>query len=183
MRWFVNVNSVIAAVGLVVAAISSASADDASVLRIDFVAPPIVDAQFDELTEEETFSGRYEGIVVGDDGDLFADTAVTCEFNGYASEGRAFSCGFTMVEKVAGRCLFTADNGDSAVAEWTCGTGAFMTSDARCEGKMAWVDGTGRFAGIVGEAKMHSDLFLQPGEGFVWVKGQWTVPSLALLSD
>lgn len=157
-----------------------ALADDLTVMRINLSGPPMVEAEYDPLAEEELFSGRYDGVVDAAEGDLFADTDVACEFNGYAAEGRAFSCGFTTVETVTGRCLFTADNGDSAVAEWRCRTGAMMTSDARCEGRMTWIDGTGRFAGITGDAKMHSDLFLQPGKGYIYMKGDWTIPSLAL---
>ena len=127
------------------------------------------------------FGGRYAGVVAGEPEDLFAGVEVNCEFEGLAAPGRALSGGFTTVEDVAGRCLFTADNGDVAIAEWTCRTGAMMTSDARCEGKAEWVEGTGKFAGITGTARFHSDLFLQPGKGFAKWKGEWRINAVAQL--
>jgi len=137
----------------------------------------------DELTEEETFFGRYAGKVSEDSRSLLAGADVVCEFDGVAAPGRAFSCGFTMVEQVAGRCLFTTEIGDVAVAEWRCQTGAMMTSDARCEGTAEWIEGTGAWAGITGEARFHSDLFLQPGPGNAKWKGNWRIDSIALLSE
>ncbi len=151
---------------------------------VEFTAAPEVEVFGDELSEEETFSGRYLGVVTGDDAGIFADAEVACEFEGYAAPGRAFSCGFTNVEQVSGRCLFTAADGDSAIAEWQCRTGAMMTSDARCEGKVEWIDGTGRYAGITGGARFHSDLFL-PGDGPGFAKwfGDWRVPAFAALTQ
>jgi len=133
--------------------------------------------------ETQEFTGRYRGHVTGDEVSLIAGTEVACEFAGIAAPGRAFSCGFTIVEQVQGRCVFTADKGDSAIAEWTCRTAATMTSDARCEGKATWTDGTGKFAGIAGDARFHSDLFLQPGKGFAKWRGSWRVPSMAALQN
>ena len=152
-------------------------------LTIEFSAPPEIEVVVDELTEEETFFGRYAGTVSMDSRSLLAGADVVCEFDGVAAPGRSFSCGFTMVEQVAGRCLFTTEIGDVAVAEWRCQTGAMMTSDARCEGKAEWVEGTGAWAGITGEARFHSDLFLQPGPGNAKWKGNWRIDSVALLSE
>ncbi len=157
---------------------------DPNQLIIEFIGPPLVEVfAVDELAQEEEFRGRYAGIVAGEPENLFAGAEVTCEFEGLAAPGRVFSCGFTTVEDVAGRCLFTAETGDVAIAEWTCRTGARMTSDARCEGKAEWVEGTGKFAGITGAARIHSDLFLQPGKGFAKWKGTWRIDSVALLGD
>lgn len=147
--------------------------------RIDFAGPPVIEVTSDELTEEEWFSGQFAGTIAEDAETLFAGTDVTCEFDGYAAQGRAFSCGFTTVEQVNGRCLFTDMHGDAAIAEWTCQTGAIMTSDARCEGKAQWVSGTGKFAGITGDARLHTDLFLQPSKGFAEWKGHWRISTMA----
>ena len=152
-------------------------------LTIEFSAPPEIEVVADEFAEEETFFGRYAGKVSEDSRSLLAGADVVCEFDGVAAPGRSFSCGFTMVEQVAGRCLFTTDSGNVAVAEWSCQTGAMMTSDARCEGKAQWIEGTGAWAGITGEARFHSDLFLQPGPGIAKWKGNWRIDAVALLSD
>lgn len=160
---------------------SSAVAEDERRLTIAFSAPPEIAVEEDFATGEETFSGTLAGTVLGDGDPLLAGTSVDCEFDGYTFEARGFSCGFTDAESVAGICLFTAENGDTAVAEWRCRTGATMTSDARCEGTADWIEGTGAFAGISGGAKLHSDLFLYPTEGTALWKGDWRIPRYAAL--
>lgn len=172
-----------AAILLLAGPASALAGDDSLELVIEFTAPPTVDVLDDPDSDEESFFGTYAG-VVRDDGDaLFAGAEVSCEFDGYTFDARGFSCGFTTAERVSGRCLFADAKGDTAVAQWECQTAASMTSDARCEGKATWIEGTGRFAGITGEARFHSDLFLQPGEGYARWRGAWSVPSLALLTD
>ena len=161
---------------------AGAGAGDDATLRIAFSAPPEVTVEADPITGEETFFGVVSGVVEADDAGLFAGASVDCEFDGHTFESRGFSCGFTDAESVAGVCLFAAANGGTAVAEWRCETGATMTSDARCEGAARWVEGTGVFAGVVGEARIHSDLFLYPTEGFSLWKGLWSVPRLASLT-
>lgn len=160
---------------------SVAAAEDERRFTIVFSGPPSVTVEEDFATGEETFFGTVAGTVRGDGDALLAGTSVNCEFDGYTFEARGFSCGFTDAESVAGICLFTAENGDTAVAEWRCGTGATMTSDARCEGTAEWIEGTGAFAGISGGAKLHSDLFLYPTEGTALWKGDWRVPRYAAL--
>jgi hypothetical protein len=178
-------------VGLPALAADEAEDAERQELRIEFDAPPQVEVRVDAMdeldpagadAEQELFSGTYTGTVAGDDA-LLAGTSVVCEFEGIAAPGRAFSCGFTTVEDVAGRCLFTDEDGDSAVAEWSCRTGAMMTADARCEGRIDWIEGTGRFAGITGEGKFHSDLFLQPGDGYARWMGNWRIRTLADRTD
>ncbi len=152
-------------------------------LTIEFVDPPEINVVSDEFSEEEEFTGRYSGTVTEATQSLLTGADVVCEFDGIAAPGRSFSCGFTTVEQVAGRCLFATPNGDVAVAEWSCQTGAMMTSDARCEGKAVWIEGSGLLAGITGEARFHSDLFLQPGAGFAKWKGNWRLDAVAELTD
>ena len=161
-------------------AAAGASAEDAMALRIEF-APPEIVVEEDLFAGAEEFSGTVRGAVASDDAGMFVGASVDCEFDGHTFESRGFSCGFTEAESVVGVCLFAAANGDTAVAEWRCRTGATMTSDARCEGAAAWVEGVGIFAGIVGEAKIHSDLFLYPTQGLWLWKGRWTIPRLAAL--
>ena len=158
---------------------SVAAAEDERRFTIVFSGPPSVTVEEDLATGEETFFGTVAGTVRGDA--LLAGASVNCEFDGYTFQARGFSCGFTDAESVAGICLFTAGNGDTAVAEWRCETAATMTSDARCEGTAEWIEGTGAFAGISGGAKLHSDLFLYPTEGTALWKGDWRVPRYAAL--
>ena len=162
-------------------AAAGAGADDALVLRIEF-APPEIHIEEDPLTGADEFFGAVHGAVASDDAALFAGASVDCEFEGHTFESRDFSCGFTEAESVAGVCLFTAENGDAAVARWRCRTGATMTSDARCEGTAEWIEGAGIFAGIAGEAKIHADLFLYPTQGLWLWKGRWGIPRLAALA-
>ncbi len=159
----------------------AAGAEDDLEMTISFTGPPEIQVIEDPVTGEESFFGAITGVVRADDSALFAGTSVNCEFDGHTFESRGFSCGFTTAESVAGVCLFATENGDTAVAEWRCQTGATLTSDARCEGTASWVDGTGAFAGITGRARLHSDLFLFPTEGFSLWKGRWSVARLASL--
>ncbi len=178
----------LALIGLPAIPALGGGATDKRELRIEYDAAPTVTVRADALDEPgtegeaEQFVGHYSGVVAGEASGLFAGSDVVCEFEGVAAPGQALSGGFTMVEDVAGRCLFTTENGDAAVAEWSCRTGALMTSDARCEGKVTWVEGTGRFAGITGEARFHSDLFLQPGDGYARWRGDWRIVTLAEVS-
>ncbi len=171
------------ATGLLLIGASAQAADEKLELMIEFAEEPTLEVTEDPDTGEETFFGTYTGWVSGDDNALLAGTEASCEFDGYTFEARGFSCGFTTAEKVSGRCLFTDDQGNTAVAEWECQTGASLTSDARCEGKAVWVDGVGKFAGITGEARFHGDLFLDPTEGYSRWRGHWSVPSLAMLTN
>jgi len=170
--------AILAGAGL---AAASAAGEEPHRMKIAFPTPPAVTVEADPITGEEAFYGAISGVVEADDAGLFAGASVDCEFDGHTFESRGFSCGFTEAEAVAGVCRFATGNGDAAVAEWRCSTGATMTSDARCEGTARWVEGTGAFAGIVGEARIHSDLFLYPTEGFALWKGLWRAPLLASL--
>lgn len=163
-------------------AAAPAAAEEPHRMKIAFSAPPEVTVEADPITGEETFYGAVSGTVETDGAGLFAGASVDCEFDGRTFESRGFSCGFTEAEAVTGVCRFADGNGGAAVAEWRCGTGATMTSDARCEGTARWVEGTGAFAGIAGEARIHSDLFLYPTDGFSLWKGLWRAPRLAALA-
>lgn len=179
MRVFRLVAASLAGAGVLAA--FPAGAEEFHELAIAFSEPPRVSIDSDPIAGDEEFFGSVAGIVETDGAGLFAGASVDCEFDGYTFESRGFSCGFTRAESVAGVCLFTAENGDTAVAEWRCRTGATMTSDARCEGEARWIEGTGGFAGIVGDARIHSDLFLYPTEGRALWKGRWSAPRLAML--
>lgn len=173
----------LAAGALIVGTSAAFAAEEKLELMIEFSEAPTLEVSEDPETGEESFFGTYSGWVSGDDNALLAGTEASCEFDGYTFEARGFSCGFTTAEKVSGRCLFTDGQGNTAVAEWECQTGATLTSDARCEGKAVWIDGAGKFAGITGEARFHGDLFLDPTEGYSRWRGHWSVPSLAMLTN
>ena len=174
--------AVLAAALLMGGATVAGAAEDEQDLTIEFSAPPAVTVNEIEGGEEQFF-GTHGGVVDAESPSPLAGAEVTCEFDGYTFPARSFSCGFTTAEAVAGRCLFTTPEGDTAVAEWQCETAATMTSDARCEGRATWIEGTGKFAGIQGKARFHTDLFLHPSEGYARWRGSWGVPRMAALTD
>ena len=133
-----------------------------------------------EVGDEEVISGRISGIASATTEPVLAGATVDCPFVGRAYEGRSFSCGFTTIEDMQGMCVFTDEDGDQAVADWSCSTGATMTSDARCEGKAVWVSGTGKFAGLSGSFKMHSELFRNRKEGNALWRGSMELPMMML---
>ena len=168
---------------LLLASASVAGAgEDEQDLTIAFSGPPELAVNEIEDGQEEFF-GTHKGVVDAESASFLAGAEVTCEFDGYTLDARGFSCGFTTAEAVKGRCLFATPEGDTAIAEWECQTAATMTSDARCEGKAVWVEGAGRFSGIQGEARFHTDQFLQPTDGTARWRGDWRVPRLAALTD
>jgi len=134
-----------------------------------------------DVGENEVVSGRVSGIV-GDAAEAgpLAGAAVDCSFVGRTFEGRSFSCGFTTVEDVDSLCVFTDADGDQAIADLSCRTAATMTSDARCEGEATWIDGTGKYAGVSGEAHVHSELFRSGEAGDAVWSGEMDLPMTML---
>jgi len=124
-------------------------------LRIAFAGAPEV------TVEEAQFHGTWSGLVSEGSDARFAEAEVVCEF-----EGRG--------EAMRGRCLFATPERDTAVAEWHCRTVA-----DRCRGRAVWLGGTGRLAGLAGEAEIDTASPLQPGDGSAVWRGTWRVPSLA----
>jgi hypothetical protein len=169
-----------AALSLAAASAAGAGADEQD-LTIAFSGPPALTVT-ETADGQSEFFGTHAGVVDPDSPSFLAGAEVSCEFDGYTVDARASGRGFTTAEVVEGRCLFATPEGDTALAEWRCRTAATMTSHPRCEGKAVWVDGAGRFAGIRGEARFHTDQFLQPGEGTAHWRGSWSLPRLAALT-
>lgn len=154
------------------------TATDEVKFTIQYDGPP--ELRVLDVGEEEVISGRISGTAATTTEPVFAGATVDCPFVGRAYEGRSFSCGFTTIEDMQGMCVFTDADGDKAVADWSCSTGATMTSDARCEGKAIWVSGTGKFAGLRGAFKMHTELFRNRKEGNALWRGSMELPMMML---
>lgn len=140
--------------------------------------PPSVDA-IPTGEDEEVVAGSYAGLVAADGDSDLGGARVECRYVGRVLQDRTFSCGFARTERLRGYCVFTDPAGDRAVAEWTCGTAATMTSDARCEGQARFVAGTGPYGGLAGEARFHA-MPLNGGEESARWTGSWELPVYAL---
>ncbi|MBL26933.1 MAG: hypothetical protein CMM50_05195 [Rhodospirillaceae bacterium] len=152
---------------------------DTTKFTVQYDGPP--ELRVLDVGDEEVISGRISGTASSTTSPVLAGATVDCPFVGRAYEGRSFSCGFTTIEDMQGMCVFTDADGDQAVADWTCSTAATMTSDARCEGKATWISGTGKYAGVTGAFKMHSELFRNKKEdgNAVW-SGSMELPMMML---
>jgi len=51
---------------------------------------------------------------------------------------------------------------------------------ARCEGEATWIDGTGKYAGVSGEARVHSELFRSGEAGDAVWSGKMDLPMTML---
>lgn len=140
--------------------------------------PPVVDS-VTTGEGEEVVSGSYAGLVAADAGSDLGGARVDCRYVGRVLQDRTFSCGFARTERLRGYCVFTDPAGDRAVAEWSCGTAATMTPDARCEGRARFVAGTGPYGGLAGEARFHA-MPLNGGEANARWTGEWELPVYAL---
>lgn len=165
---------------LLAAALPGAAADFTRPLGFTVVydGPPVVDA-IPTGEDEEVVAGSYAGLVAADDGSDLGGARVACRYVGRVLQDRTFSCGFARTERLRGYCVFTDPAGERAVAEWSCGTAATMTSDARCEGVAKFVTGTGPYGGLVGEARFHA-MPLNGGEENARWTGAWELPVYAL---
>jgi hypothetical protein len=123
-------------------------------LSIAFDGDPRVDF------EAALFHGTWSGSVGEESDPRFAGSEVVCEFEGGG-------------DTLQGRCLFSTPERDTAVAEWRCRTVA-----ARCRGVASWLGGTGRLAGLAGEAEIDTPSPLQTDERNAIWRGRWAAPSL-----
>ncbi len=132
------------------------NADDIKAISLEIVYEdsPYLDRLV--KTDSEMFWGNYSGRVSSTG--ILKDARADCAFVGRAYQGRGFSCGFAKIENIRGSCIFAQNDKDSIIAEWNCITSATATGDARCEGKASFVNGSGKYAAVSGEAKFHAPL-------------------------
>lgn len=89
----------------------------------------------------------------------FKKAKISCDFLGRSYTGRGFSCGFAEVEDLGGYCYISLpSNTDSLLTKWECATTAGFNGDAICKGKLSVVNGSGKFAGIIGFGEIEMPL-------------------------
>ena len=76
--------------------------------------------------------------------------SIECKVTAYAAPGRGFSCGFAQMENVSGYCIIKDKQEDSLVAKLECSSGATVSTDVRCEGRLDFMSGTGKYSSASG---------------------------------
>ncbi|PPR15938.1 MAG: hypothetical protein CFH33_01080 [Alphaproteobacteria bacterium MarineAlpha9_Bin3] len=100
-----------------------------------------------------------------------------CKVTAYAAPGRGFSCGFAQMENVSGYCIIKDKDEDSLVAKLECSSGATVSTDVRCEGRLDFMSGTGKYSGINGTARLHMEQIFTAGESSIEFLGWWRLPA------
>ena len=101
---------------------------------------------------------------------------IDCKVTAYAAPGRGFSCGFSQMENVSGYCVLKDKSGDTIVAKLECSSGATSTVDVRCEGKIDFMSGIGKYAGVSGTARVHMEQIFTSGKSSIEFTGWWRLP-------
>ena len=102
---------------------------------------------------------------------------IDCKVTAYAAPGRGFSCGFAQMENVSGYCVIKDKNNESIVAKLECSSGATVSTDVRCEGRIDFMSGTGKYSGINGTARLHMEQIFTAGENTIEFLGWWRLPA------
>jgi len=105
---------------------------------------------------------------------------IDCKVTAYASPGRGFSCGFSQMENVSGYCVIKDKSGDSLVTKLECSSGATVSQDVRCEGRIDFLSGTGKYAGVSGIARLHMEQIFTVGKSTIEFSGWWRLPAGSL---
>ena len=137
------------------------------------------------LIEENTIGDARIALVnftalINED-NYFNGSFIDCKLTAYAAPGRGgFSCGFAQMENVSGYCVITDTKGDSLVSKLECSSGSTMTQNVRCEGRIDFITGTGKYAGVSGFAKLHMDQIFTISEEQIQFSGYLKLPALNL---
>lgn len=102
---------------------------------------------------------------------------IDCKVTAYAAPGRGFSCGFAQMENVSGYCIIKDKDNDSLVAKLECSSGATVSTDVRCEGRLDFMSGTGKYSGVNGTARLHMEQIFTAGESSLEFLGWWRLPA------
>ena len=102
---------------------------------------------------------------------------IDCQITAYAAPGRGFSCGFAQMENVSGYCVIKDRNNESVVAKLECSSGATVSTDVRCEGRLDFMSGTGKYSGVNGTARLHMEQIFTAGESSIEFLGWWRLPA------
>ena len=112
---------------------------------------------------------------------FFSGSFIDCKLAAHAAPGRGgFSCGFAQMENVNGYCIITDTKGDSLVSKLECTSGSTMTQNVRCEGRLDFISGTGKYAGASGFAKLNMDQIFTISDEQIQFTGYIKLPALNL---
>ncbi len=112
---------------------------------------------------------------------FFSGSFIDCKLAAHAAPGRGgFSCGFAQMENVNGYCVITDTKGDSLVSKLECSSGATMTQNVKCEGRLDFISGTGKYAGASGFAKLNMDQIFTISDEQIQFTGYLKLPALNL---
>tara|TARA_B100000686_G_scaffold93040_1_gene99427 strand:+ start:13 stop:570 length:558 start_codon:yes stop_codon:yes gene_type:complete len=116
-----------------------------------------------------------------EENNIFSGSFIDCKLAAHAAPGRGgFSCGFAQMENVNGYCIITDTKGDSLVSKLECSSGATMTQNVRCEGRLDFISGTGRFAGASGFARLNMDQIFTISNEQIQFTGYLKLPALTI---
>ena len=111
------------------------------------------------VAQDEIINGTLFGKIENTSYEAFKETSLECDLLGRSYKGRGFSCGFAVVEDLNGLCYFNNSNSkDILITSWKCTTTAGFDGDAICKGKLNVVNGSGKFAGIIGFGEIEMPL-------------------------
>ena len=81
------------------------------------------------------------------------------------------------MENVSGYCVIKDKNNESIVAKLECSSGATVSTDVRCEGRLDFMSGTGKYSGVNGTARLHMEQIFTAGENTIEFLGWWRLPA------
>ena len=144
--------------------------------QISLVAEYTKKADIYETTIGDTkiAMASFSALIVNDN--LLKDGFIDCKITAYAAPGRGFSCGFSQMENVSGYCVIKDKSGDSLVAKLECSSGATASLDVRCEGRMDFMSGIGKYSGVSGTARVHMEQIFTSGKSSIEFTGWWRLP-------
>ena len=148
--------------------------------QISLVAEYTKKADIYEMTIGDTkiAMASFSALIVNDN--LLKDGFIDCKITAYAAPGRGFSCGFSQMENVSGYCVIKDKSGDSLIAKLECSSGATASLDVRCEGRMDFMSGIGKYSGVSGTARVHMEQIFTSGKSSVEFMGWWRLPAQLL---
>ena len=144
--------------------------------QISLVAEYTKKADIYETTIGDTkiAMASFSALIVNDN--LLKDGFIDCKITAYAAPGRGFSCGFSQMENVSGYCVIKDKSGDSLIAKLECSSGATASLDVRCEGRMDFMSGIGKYSGVSGTARVHMEQIFTSGKSSIELTGWWRLP-------
>ncbi|MDB9761179.1 hypothetical protein OAC06_00015 [Alphaproteobacteria bacterium] len=144
--------------------------------KISLVAEYVKKIDVNEITIGDTkvAMASFTAFIINDNS--LNGGLIDCKVTAYAAPGRGFSCGFSQMENVSGYCVLKDKSGETLVAKLECSSGATSSLDVRCEGKIDFISGTGKYAGVSGTARVHMEQIFTSGKSSIEFTGWWRLP-------